>query len=83
MNLFSDVGKDSLVLEEDSVSRVLENFASSRKAERLSIECQKPEYSLPCKPKQKWHCILKDNRFENLLYFVFFIFQDYYYENVQ
>lgn len=77
MNLFSDVGKNSLVVEEDDVNSDLVSFTSSRKAERLSLECQKPEYSFPCKPKQKWHCILKDNRFETLVYFVFVLFRYY------
>ncbi|XP_063234473.1 extracellular sulfatase SULF-1 homolog isoform X2 [Bacillus rossius redtenbacheri] len=32
------------------------------KVERIALECQSPEFQAPCRPGQKWQCLLDGNR---------------------
>lgn len=62
---------ESVIREEESTADGgSPHVGYSSKAERLSVECQRPEYASPCKLGQKWHCVLKNNRLVWQLFFV-------------
>ncbi|XP_065226063.1 extracellular sulfatase SULF-1 homolog [Planococcus citri] len=62
-SFLQEFSNENLSSKRDNVDNVLmTNMALTNKAERLSMECQRPEYSSPCKIGQKWHCVLHDNR---------------------
>lgn len=66
---FSEFINDDLSSKKEHVDNtVMSNMALGNKAERLSVECQRPEYSSPCKIGQKWHCVLHNNRYGGKLY---------------